>query len=65
MSKNSPRLLAGIVVLGLFAVVGTFTVRAFTPTTAPVSAPQAATENPSDIKAPQFDPTRKGSFTQP
>ena len=39
MRKSSPRLLAGIVVLGLFAVVGTLTFTAFTKNVREVPAP--------------------------
>lgn len=65
MRKSSPRLLAGIIVLGLFAVVGTFTVRAFTPATTPVAAPQGSTEVKTDAKVAAFEETRKGSSGGP
>jgi hypothetical protein len=63
--KKSPRLLAGLVVLGLFAVVGTLTLSAFDNTPRSVSAPQGATEA-RDGKDSQFQETaRKGSTVVP
>ena len=64
MRKSSPRLLAGLVALGLFAVVGTFTVRAFATPAAPVSAPQASTETSSDIKNSMWQETRGGTSSK-
>lgn len=60
MRKNSPRLVAGILVLGLFSFVGVMVMGAF-------GAPTAAqgTEVRSDAKASTWDETRKGTTTKP
>ena len=64
--KKSPRLLAGLVVLGLFAVVGTLTLSAFDTTPRAATAPVGATEARGDAKDSQFQETaRKGSVVVP
>lgn len=62
--RKSPRLLAGIVVLGLFAFVGTLTAGAFTSNRSNVNAPEGATAVRSALDN-QWDETRKGSVTKP
>jgi hypothetical protein len=61
MRKSSPRLLAGLVVLGMFAFVGMFTAGAFANNVREVSAPQSATESNSELKTKIFHETRSSS----
>ena len=64
MRKSSSRLVAGVVVLGLFAFIGTITLSSFAPSSVSASAPQGSTEIRTDTKA-QWEPTREGSITKP
>ncbi len=63
--RKSPRLLAGLVVLGLFAVVGTLSLSAFDTTPRATTAPQGTTEARSDAMSSQFQETRGSSTTRP
>ena len=60
MRKNSPRLLAGIVVLGLFSFVGVMVIGAFG-----AKASTNTAEVRSDAKVSLWEETRGGSVTKP
>jgi hypothetical protein len=64
MRKSSSRLVAGVVVLGLFAFVGAITLSSFAPSSVSASTPQGSSEIRTDSKSP-WQPTRDGSVTKP
>ena len=65
MRKSSSRLVAGVIVLGLFAFIGTITLSSFAPSSVSASAPQGSTEIRTDTKVSPWQDTREGSITKP
>ena len=65
--RKSSRLMAGLVVLGLFAVVGVFTLTSFNTSVAATTAPQGATESRIDAKISPWEETArpKGTIITP
>lgn len=63
MRKNNSRLLAGTVVLGLFAFVGVMVVGAFGPSANASNTTQGTSE--VRVEKSQWEETRGGSTTKP
>ena len=63
--RKTPRLVASLVVLGLFAVVGVLTFSAFAASGKATAAPMGSTEARTEAKASNWDEVRNVSVVKP